>query len=420
MSESARDLRRDIAAAVEATAAGPRHLRPVSTGVVLGAYPERPEERLSTLDKWGQRLAGPILRRRELRDNRWPEIPEAVASHRAEFMAASESDLCRAVDEVRGQLRQYGLRREIVSRGFALVREFADRRLGTPHYDVQIVGGWVLLQGMIAEMQTGEGKTLTATLPACIMALAGVPVQVITVNDYLAKRDAEFLSPVYEAFGLSVGVIVQGMDPSARRAAYACDITYCTNKEVAFDYLKDRIALKGHPSRLKLQLEELSEGSSRSAQMIHRGLFFAIVDEADSVLVDEARTPLIISGQNRDAVADDTYRTALTLARGLDQDEHFAIEGAERVIRLREPGRVRLEELANDFSKLWCGPRRREELVLLALSALHLYQRDQQYLVAEDKVAINFPYVHHANRGESVNIGNEGKIQEKELIADIL
>jgi preprotein translocase subunit SecA len=148
-----------------------------------------------------------------------------------------------AATELKRQLRRTGFQIEIAGRTFALVREVAHRKVAQRHFDVQLMGGWGLLQGKLVEMATGEGKTLTATLPACTAALAGVPVHVITVNDYLAKRDAEDMGPIYTFLGLSVGVVTQEMSPDQRRAAYACDITYCTNKDLAFDYLRDRVAL---------------------------------------------------------------------------------------------------------------------------------------------------------------------------------
>src|SRR5262249_11414099 len=162
--------------------------------------------------------------------------------------------------------------------------------------------------------------------PAATAALAGIPVHVVTVNDYLAERDAEAMGPVYRALGLSVGLIVSGMDPAARRAAYACDVTYCTNKEVAFDYLKDRIALEGSPSRLRRLLERLADAPGRSERLIHRGLHFALVDEADGVLVDEARTPLIIADRREVAEERELFGAALALARELEAGRDFAVD----------------------------------------------------------------------------------------------
>ena len=151
-------------------------------------------------------------------------------------------------------------------------------------------------------MQTGEGKTLVATLPACAVALAGIPVHVITVNDYLARRDAEWMGPIYAALGLTVGVVTQGMTLEERRQAYRCDLTYCTNKELTFDYLKDRLVLGRRPGQIQVRLERLYGSDTRLDKLCLRGLFFAIVDEVDSVCIDEARTPLIIAG-----AGDNTY-----------------------------------------------------------------------------------------------------------------
>ena len=254
------------------------------------------------------------------------------------------------------------------------MREISGRELGTPHYDVQLMGGWILLHGMVAEMETGEGKTLTAVLAAATAALAGSPVHVVTVNDYLARRDAESMGPVYEALGLSVGVVVSGMEHEERRRAYAADVTYCTNKEVAFDYLKDRIALHGHPSRLRLQLERIG-GSERSRQLIPRGLHFAIVDEADSVLIDEARTPLIISDRKRDSTEEEIYTVALELARGLERGRDFSVDERERTVRIADAGRERLREEGERRGGIWRGRRRREHFVGNALSALHFPSR---------------------------------------------
>jgi len=197
---------------------------------------------------------------------------------------------------------------------FALVREASQRALGLRHFDVQLVGGLILLQGMVAEMETGEGKTLTATLPACTAALAGIPVHIITVNDYLAERDTQWMEQIYRALGLRAGAIIHGMNPEAKRAAYRCDVTYCTNKEVAFDYLRDRIVLWDRPGEIRLQLERLYGEGSRMNRLMMHGLHYGIVDEADSVLIDEARTPLIISAEGDGYDEQRLYEQALEMA----------------------------------------------------------------------------------------------------------
>ena len=274
-----------------------------------------------------------------------------------------------------------------VGESFALVREFADRLLGQRHFDVQLAGGWILLNGMVAEMETGEGKTLTATLPACTMALAGVQVHVITVNDYLARRDALWMEPVYRACGLTVGIITHGMSPAERQQAYACDVTYCTNKEVVFDYLKDRLAFGRKPGEVQATARRLYRDGAKG-RLLLRGLPFAIVDEADSVLVDEARTPLIISGQGDGTYEGQVYRQSVELAEQLRQEDDFRIEGSSRSIRLTEAGRTRLSQLVDGLEAIWNGRRRREELVCQALTALHLFHRDRDYLVRDERVQI--------------------------------
>lgn len=288
---------------------------------------------------------------------------------------------------VRRLLGQYGFRTDLVARSFALVRETARRTIGKQHYPVQLMGGYALLRGNIAEMATGEGKTLTATLPACTAALAGLPVHVITVNDYLVQRDAELMRPVYEALGLTVGYVVQGMDPAKRIEAYRCDITYCNNKELVFDYLKDRILLGGFSSPGQLQLERLYKQSPRADRLLHRGLYYAIVDEADSVMVDEARTPLIIAGQKSSRFATELYHEALDLAQQLVAPDDFTI-CAERGVTLTPGGKERLDSLIENMGLFWQIRPNREELVGIALQAIHRFFRDRHYLVSEGKVQI--------------------------------
>jgi preprotein translocase subunit SecA len=362
--------------------------RSIALGVVRGAYPEREEERLSKLDDFGERLAGAVAGRIRSQRRPWRRFPALVANHAEGLEELSDEALRGAADELRPRLRQQGFEDGVVARAFALVREAATRTLGQRHFDVQLAGGWVLLHGIVAEMETGEGKTLAATLPASTAALAGMPVHVVTVNDYLASRDAETMGPLYRMLGLTVGTVVTEMDPAARRAAYACDVTYCTNKQLVFDYLWDRISLGGRPGRTRLKIERLGGHTRRTDELLHRGLHFAIVDEADSVLVDEARTPLIISERSDDTLEQELYRTAVELAGELERDRDFAIDDRENHLDLLEPGRSRLAELAEPLGGIWVGRLRREALVGQALVALHCYHRDHQYLVQEEKIAI--------------------------------
>jgi preprotein translocase subunit SecA len=334
------------------------------------------------------RATGILRRQVQVRRLRLQRFVREVTAQRRTCEALGSQAIRTTADELRYYLRRDGWHRDTVARTFALVRAVAWQTLGMQHFDVQIMGGWVLLQGMVVEMHTGEGKTLTATLPACTMALAGVPVHIITVNDYLAQRDAEQMAPVYRALGLTVGVIVHGMSLEARQAAYACDVTYCTNKEVAFDYLKDRLVLGRSQSRLQLQIERLHGAPARMRRLVLRGLCYAIVDEADSVLVDEARTPLIISGGDGNKPEQRAYQTAIELASQLVVHRDFTYEDRERTVRLTEDGRQQLMVLTQGYGGIWAGRRRREAFIGQALTALHLMQRDRHYLVKEGKVQI--------------------------------
>ena len=348
----------------------------------LAGYPERDERREGRLERLfaaaryfaGGATAG--TRRLE----RIVPLTEAAAQRLSEG-----ADLGACAAELRPLLRRAGLRDiALAAQCFALVREAATRAIGQRHFDVQLTGGWAMLNGRVAEMQTGEGKTLTATLPAAAAALAGRAVHVITANDYLAARDAHDMQPVYRRLGLSVGCVQQGMDPEARRAAYRCDVTYCSNKEIAFDYLRDRITLGGRPRPIAMRVNALV-GSQDAARLLLRGLQFAIVDEADSVLIDEARTPLILSAHAKQGQEEKLHAQALELAQRLGEGDFTVRDGGVEISR---PGLGRLEELCRSLGGLWQGPRRREQLVRQALTALHLFRRDRHYLVRDGKVVI--------------------------------
>jgi preprotein translocase subunit SecA len=300
----------------------------------------------------------------------------------------SKAELTAQLARLRQRMQVEGLTEELMFRSFAIVREAASRTLGKRHYDVQVIGGWLMINGMLAEMDTGEGKTLTATLPACAAAFAGIPVHVITANDYLVERDVREMGPLYNALGLSVGTVIEGMDHDARRKAYACDITYCTNKQVAFDYLRDRLTMGRHASRRQLEVERLHSNNARIDRLLLRGLCFAIVDEADSVLIDEARTPLIISQTSNNQLEEQTYQQALDVARQLQEGVDFTVRQQQSSILLTEQGKASLAGLCHPLKGVWAGQRRREYLVKQALSALHLFVRDKHYLCRDGKVQI--------------------------------
>jgi len=333
-------------------------------------YPERDAPREGALDR--------LLATGEYHAGRWRSSRRRLQR----IVAATRESL--ALDELRARLRREGFTEELTGAAFALVRAAAERTIGMRHFDVQLVGGWALLQGMVAEMETGEGKTLTATLAAATAALAGRAVHVITVNDYLAERDAAALRPLYEALGLTVGCVKHGIDPEARRAAYRRDIVYCSNKEITFDYLRDRLALGGRPRPIAQRIAALA-GTGGADKLLLRGLQFAIVDEADSVLIDEARTPLILSSKGDSTKEEAVYRQALELARALGP-EHFRVE--DSALELTAAGSERVRALAAPLGGVWSGPRRSELLVRQALTALELFDRDKHYLVRDDKVQI--------------------------------
>ena len=290
---------------------------------------------------------------------------------------------------------------------FSLVREVARRHLGMRHFDVQLIGGMVLHEGGIAEMRTGEGKTLVATLPACLHALAGESVHVVTVNDYLARRDAKWMSPVYAALGLRVGVIVQGLGQLQRRESYGADVTYGTNNEFGFDYLRDNMVFKAE-------------------QRVMRGQEFAIVDEVDSILIDESRTPLIISGPTEDRT--DLYQKmsrlvpALKMQREEEGPGDYRIDEKARQVHLTESGHHRVEELLAREQLIPAGASLYEVAhirllhhVTAALRALTLFVRDRDYIVSEDgKIVIIDEFTGRKMPGRRWSDGLHQAIEAKE------
>jgi len=360
----------------------------VQTGITAGIYPERQEPRMEWLNRMEAYAEGVLAPWFRPSASRFEWVVDLVNAHARSMESLSDREILEASRSLGQRLRIEGYKEELVAQAFALVREVAGRTIGMRHFDVQLIGGLVLLNGMVAEMETGEGKTLTATLPACTAALEGIPVHIITVNDYLADRDANWMGPVYRALGLTVGTIKHGMDPEARRAAYRCDITYCTNKEVTFDYLRDRIVLWDRPSQIRLQVERLYGERSRVRHLLMRGLHFGIVDEADSVLIDEARTPLIISAEGDGYDEQNIYQQAIGLARELVPGKDFSILESERSLEITDQGKARIEEIGSWDRRMVINRKQREELVRQALVALNLFSRDKHYLVRDGKVQI--------------------------------
>ena len=383
-------------------------------GIAGRIYPEREEPRLGWFDRLQTSAAGMLAPWVRPRAARFNSIVRPVNGHASSMEDWSAGEILEKSRSLRQRLRSEGYSKDLVAETFALVREVAGRTVDMRHFDVQLIGGWVLLHGMVAEMETGEGKTLAATLPACTVALAGFPVHIVTVNDYLATRDAKWMAPIYQALGLTVGTIKHGMDPEARRAAYQCDITYCSNKEVAFDYLRDRIVLWDRPSQIRLQLERLYGEGSRVHQLIMRGLHFAIVDEADSVLIDEARTPLIISAEGDSFDEQSLYQQALGLAKKLMPRKDFSILPSERSLELTEHGKAQIADFAWSDGGMLTNVQHREELVRQALVALNMFSRDKHYLIRDGKVQIIDEYTGRVMADRSWERGLHQLIEIKE------
>jgi preprotein translocase subunit SecA len=317
-----------------------------------------------------------------------------------ELVALTDEQLRARTSQFREQLANGTDLDDLLVPAFATVREAARRVLGQRHFDVQLTGGMVLHEGDIAEMKTGEGKTLVATLPVYLNALTGRGVHVVTVNDYLARRDAEWMGQVYRFLGLSVGVIVHGLDDDERRAAYACDITYGTNNEYGFDYLRDNMKYEGR-------------------QMVQRGHVYAIVDEVDSILVDEARTPLIISGP-----LDDRSELYITLDSFIPalEPEDYELDEKQRTVVLTEAGNEHLEPRLQAAGLLKGDSLYDVENVTIvhhvtqALRAHKLFQRDKDYIVRNGEVVIIDEFTGRMMQGRRYSEGLHQALEAKERV----
>lgn len=377
--------------------------------------PQKAVQQSKGFEAFAERLLGSVSRIRHSRLYRYQKLLPAIHRAAQDFGSLDDQQLKDTAQALGLALRRNDFHNADVARAFALVREASGRALGLQHFDSQLLGGLALLFGNIAEMQTGEGKTLTATLPAATAAIAGVNVHVVTVNDYLAQRDCEEMRCVYEFLGLSVGCVVQGMSVAERQRAYANDIVYCTNKELVFDYLKDQIAMPMGRHSLNLHAERLKSQQSATDNIIIRGLHFAIVDEADSIFMDEAVTPLIISSSTQPNEAEQAvYGQALAIARQLREDEHYSIDTLDRRILLLPEGEQLAQELTQALGPYWRGRVRRLELISKALSAMHLFLRDEHYLLRDGKVQIIDQYTGRVMPDRSWERGLHQLIEMKE------
>ena len=321
----------------------------------------------------------------------------AINALEPEFAALTDEQLRARTDEFRAELKAGKTLDDLIPPAFAAVREAAKRTLKQRHFDVQLIGGLVLHEGAIAEMRTGEGKTLVATTAVYLNALAGEGVHVITVNDYLARRNSEWMGQIYKFLGMTVGVIVHGLDDDQRREAYAADVTYGTNNEFGFDYLRDN---------MKYDM----------AQMVQRGHAFAIVDEVDSILVDEARTPLIISGPSEDR--SNLYVAVNALIPSLSREE-YELDEKQRTVNPTEAGNEHAEELLRSAGVMEGSLYEASNATLVhhlnqALRAHKLFQRDKDYIVRNDEVVIVDEFTGRMMPGRRYSEGLHQALEAKE------
>jgi preprotein translocase subunit SecA len=336
----------------------------------------------------------------------YDKVIRQAAELEAELEALTDDELRAKSDEFRQKLADDVELKTLIGEAFAVVREASKRTLGLRHFDEQLIGGLVLYEGNIAEMRTGEGKTLVATLPAYLNALLGTPVHLVTVNDYLAARDANWMRPIYEFLGLSVGVIYSGQPSDEKREAYLADVTYGTNNEYGFDYLRDNLA-------------------QHTKEQVQRGLGFAIVDEVDSILIDEARTPLIISGPSNES--SDLYLKinklipTLTLEEDEEHPGDFTIEEKTKQAFLTEKGHETVEKLLaeegliGDGESLYdAGNIRLIHHLTGSLRAHNLYKRDVEYVVNDGEIVIVDEFTGRTMPGRRWSDGLHQAVEAKE------
>ncbi len=326
---------------------------------------------------------------------RTSKIVEHINELEEDVKKLKDSDFENKTQEFKERLSKGETLDDLLPEAFALVREAARRAVGMRPFDVQLIGAVALHEGMVAEMKTGEGKTLVAVMPAYLNALEGKGVHVVTVNDYLAKRDANWMKPAYELLGLSVGFLQSEMDQDQRRAQYNCDITYGTNTEMGFDYLRDNLAY-------------LPE------QRVQRGHNYAIIDEVDSILIDEARTPLIISGPAENSSR--LYKQFASLARKLKRDEDFKIDEKQRTVSLTEDGIKKIENLLGIQNLYDPSNIEYNFHILNALRALHLYKKDVDYIVRGNEVVIVDEFTGRILEGRRYSEGLHQAIEAKENV----
>src|SRR6478735_2900760 len=332
---------------------------------------------------------------------KYPPLVTAINKLEPEVAALSNEELRARTDAFRARVKEGAALEDLIPEAFATVREAAKRTIGQRHFDVQLMGGMVLHEGRVAEMKTGEGKTLVATLPVYLNALTGRGVHVVTVNDYLAKRDAAWMGAIYKFLGLAVGVIVHELNDDQRRVEYAADVTYGTNNEFGFDYLRDNMKYS-------------------TAEMVQRGHYYAIVDEVDSILIDEARTPLIISGPLDDR--SELYNTIDKFIPRLEKGD-YELDEKTRVVTLTEAGNERVEQLLTAADMLKGDSLYDIENVTVvhhvqqALRAHTLFQRDRDYIVRDGEVIIIDEFTGRMMQGRRYSEGLHQALEAKEHVS---
>ena len=330
-------------------------------------------------------LAGRAVPRR----NRFLEQAGRILALEKQYSQMTDAKLSQTARELQAIFRCNRDKQSDLEHAFALIREVSFRQIMERPFQVQVAGALALENGCIAEMATGEGKTLSAVMAVTVAGWRGKGCHVITVNDYLARRDAEWMGSIYRFCGLSASFIEQITPHEERKSAYMADITYCTSKEAAADFLRDRLVLgrlKGLSSALINNLS--STGRNITGRLLQRGLHCAIVDEADSVLIDEAVTPLIISGEAPNPEQAESFRSAVEIAEKLRPSDDYTVNHRYREVELTEAGKTRIKELTTGMGGFWKGERRCHEMLNFALTAKELYLRDKQYIVSEDKIVI--------------------------------
>jgi preprotein translocase subunit SecA len=316
-------------------------------------------------------------------------VAENAVKLEARFVGTTDDALAARARELGATLRRHGLRDEVVAEAMALVRETCRRRIGLTPFHEQLVAGYLLLCGAAVEMDTGEGKTLTSVISSAIHALSGRFVHVVSPNDYLAERDGQLLRPALEGLGVSVGIVMHDTPTAERRAAYRCDVTFVSNKEVAFDYLRDRLLTENVAGdrNIHFKVRKAITAAGTKSEPILRGLDVAIVDEIDSILIDDAVTPLLISAESDAALDPEVVRTAATVADELTDRVDFVIHH-EISAELTPRGEEAVDHLTANLPGIWRQRIRRYEIVGAAIVAYRCLQRDRQYLVRDGRVII--------------------------------